>query len=267
MSGITVPYLYTATTLYDHKLFVYILIRLQYICLIALSPMLIHISFFFFNDTAPTEIYPLPLHDALPIWPDVRSGQVRREPARDFDFRRGTGQGAEGGDPADEIGLRRCIADGGVTLGDAFARLIAAVVEVVGGHVLIGFPEQDPGRAQIAEAEFRSLDVRLRLVSDDRAVEAVTRDFDGALLKLLLFETGPPVYVVLRAHQHLLVIGEVGRELTLLEVFHLVGNDGGRVNPGRVGHIGAVDPAIPAQPVPARIREEILVVTGEHVGS
>src|SRR3954470_12468542 len=24
--------------------------------------------FFFFNDTAPTEIYPLPLHDALPIW-------------------------------------------------------------------------------------------------------------------------------------------------------------------------------------------------------
>src|SRR2546429_1769066 len=25
------------------------------------------IYFFFFNDTAPTEIYPLPLHDALPI--------------------------------------------------------------------------------------------------------------------------------------------------------------------------------------------------------
>src|SRR5256885_2918331 len=24
--------------------------------------------FFFFNDPAPTEIYPLPLHDALPIW-------------------------------------------------------------------------------------------------------------------------------------------------------------------------------------------------------
>src|SRR2546427_9356804 len=29
-------------------------------------------SFFFFNDTAPTEIYPLPLHDALPIF--ARSG-------------------------------------------------------------------------------------------------------------------------------------------------------------------------------------------------
>src|SRR5258706_9791072 len=25
-------------------------------------------SFFFFNDTATTEIYPLSLHDALPIW-------------------------------------------------------------------------------------------------------------------------------------------------------------------------------------------------------
>src|SRR5258708_25743198 len=33
--------------------------------------MLVHpihvLSFFFFNDTAPPEIYPLPLHDALPI--------------------------------------------------------------------------------------------------------------------------------------------------------------------------------------------------------
>src|SRR2546427_6750908 len=27
-----------------------------------------YISFFFFNDTAPTEISPLPLHDALPIY-------------------------------------------------------------------------------------------------------------------------------------------------------------------------------------------------------
>src|SRR2546426_11995445 len=31
--------------------------------------------FFFFNDTAPTEIYPLPLHDALPIY-------ARRPPRR-----------------------------------------------------------------------------------------------------------------------------------------------------------------------------------------
>src|SRR5438874_8085145 len=30
------------------------------------------ISFFFFNDTATTEIYTLSLHDALPIWPGGR---------------------------------------------------------------------------------------------------------------------------------------------------------------------------------------------------
>src|ERR1044072_6688526 len=29
-------------------------------------------SRFFFNDTATTEIYPLSLHDALPIWPEER---------------------------------------------------------------------------------------------------------------------------------------------------------------------------------------------------
>src|SRR3712207_9051783 len=29
------------------------------------------ISFFFFNDTATTEIYTLSLHDALPIFPDL----------------------------------------------------------------------------------------------------------------------------------------------------------------------------------------------------
>src|SRR2546430_6738631 len=49
-------------------------------------------SFFFFNDTATTEIYTLSLHDALPIWPppglrgaarDVLSGapwRVERRP-------------------------------------------------------------------------------------------------------------------------------------------------------------------------------------------
>src|SRR5690242_21274792 len=30
--------------------------------------MALRCSFFFFNDTAPTEIYTLSLHDALPIW-------------------------------------------------------------------------------------------------------------------------------------------------------------------------------------------------------
>src|SRR2546422_4345015 len=31
--------------------------------------------FFFFNDTATTEIYTLSLHDALPIWPQSPRGQ------------------------------------------------------------------------------------------------------------------------------------------------------------------------------------------------
>src|SRR5215467_16066717 len=36
--------------------------------------------FFFFNDTATTEIYTLSLHDALPIFPPVRTGVTVRPP-------------------------------------------------------------------------------------------------------------------------------------------------------------------------------------------
>src|SRR3712207_7361232 len=54
--------------------------------------------FFFFNDTATTEIYTLSLHDALPIWGAVaqRVDDVgrRAEPAR---AERGGRGGAEGG--------------------------------------------------------------------------------------------------------------------------------------------------------------------------
>src|SRR5438132_13272153 len=40
----------------------------------------IYLSFFFFNDTATTEIYTLSLHDALPISFDLRQRpEVRRE--------------------------------------------------------------------------------------------------------------------------------------------------------------------------------------------
>src|SRR5215469_13520293 len=41
-------------------------------------------SFFFFNDTATTEIYTLSLHDALPIWrlPSWASGSRMRAPTR-----------------------------------------------------------------------------------------------------------------------------------------------------------------------------------------
>src|SRR3712207_9433200 len=37
-----------------------------------------HDLFFFFNDTATTEIYTLSLHDALPIWPELRFSLFRR---------------------------------------------------------------------------------------------------------------------------------------------------------------------------------------------
>ena len=35
---------------------------------IQLIQLIYHLRLFFFNDTATTEIYTLPLHDALPIW-------------------------------------------------------------------------------------------------------------------------------------------------------------------------------------------------------
>src|SRR2546427_4266625 len=41
-----------------------------------------HSFFFFFNDTATTEIYTLSLHDALPISPGRRASRSRRAPWR-----------------------------------------------------------------------------------------------------------------------------------------------------------------------------------------
>src|SRR3712207_8979286 len=38
------------------------------------------VCFFFFNDPAPTEIYPLSLRDALPICPRGRAGRRRPPP-------------------------------------------------------------------------------------------------------------------------------------------------------------------------------------------
>src|SRR3712207_7290524 len=44
--------------------------------------MMVFSFFFFFNDTATTEIYTLSLHDALPIW---RCGDARRRRVRPQD--------------------------------------------------------------------------------------------------------------------------------------------------------------------------------------
>src|SRR5256885_10770618 len=51
--------------------------------------MMTNLSFFFFNDTATTEIYPLSLHDALPIFRGPAAGDQRRP-------RRGRGHGHRG---------------------------------------------------------------------------------------------------------------------------------------------------------------------------
>src|SRR3989442_5188223 len=54
------------------------LIYFNYLC----EPICAVILFFFFNDTATTEIYTLSLHDALPISLDLRRHRPRRSPAR-----------------------------------------------------------------------------------------------------------------------------------------------------------------------------------------
>src|SRR5690349_23345277 len=43
------------------------------------------LSFFFFNDTATTEIYTLSLHDALPIWRRISSRRSFHEARDGFD--------------------------------------------------------------------------------------------------------------------------------------------------------------------------------------
>src|ERR1044071_223609 len=51
-------------------------------------------SFFFFNDTATTEISTLSLHDALPIWPGADERAPRGEPRRSRHHRRQLSVGA-----------------------------------------------------------------------------------------------------------------------------------------------------------------------------
>src|SRR2546426_8400095 len=57
--------------------------------LLYLIPLSLRLFFFFFNDTATTEIYTLSLHDALPV-----SGSRRRGDRRAHRLHRGAGQSA-----------------------------------------------------------------------------------------------------------------------------------------------------------------------------
>src|SRR6202521_3003075 len=54
----------------------------------AQPPMALHLFFFFFNDTATTEIYTLSLHDALPILSVPGAAAGRRRPRRSCPRRR-----------------------------------------------------------------------------------------------------------------------------------------------------------------------------------
>src|SRR3712207_7077346 len=64
--------------------------------------MIVYFIFFFFNDTATTEIYTLSLHDALPIYRIERVCTFDRERTfRVLDFTRGEAAAAWGG--SDEI--------------------------------------------------------------------------------------------------------------------------------------------------------------------
>src|SRR5207253_11170586 len=57
-------------------------ISLVVLCLVCLSPLLLlHSFFFFFTAPAPTEIYTLSLHDALPIWAVLRLRRAGQEGA------------------------------------------------------------------------------------------------------------------------------------------------------------------------------------------
>src|SRR2546427_4831986 len=57
-----------------------------------------HSFFFFFNDTATTEIYTLSLHDALPIYRGIEREAVHALPRRVHEHRTGAVQDVAGGD-------------------------------------------------------------------------------------------------------------------------------------------------------------------------
>src|SRR5260370_41904910 len=67
------------------------------------------IAFFFFNDTATTEIYTLSLHDALPISPHFRKKRAagRSHPFAAASIGGGSGDAPTGGEPAEVVDAHR----------------------------------------------------------------------------------------------------------------------------------------------------------------
>src|SRR5256885_15373801 len=66
----------------------------------------INIFFFFFNDTATTEIYTLSLHDALPIWRRAGAGRDRHVGHRARLHDRGAGGASDADDGEDRKSTR-----------------------------------------------------------------------------------------------------------------------------------------------------------------
>src|SRR2546430_12716886 len=72
-----------------------------------MKPDVVSFFFFFFNDTATTEIYTLSLHDALPIFRPMGGGERRRRPSRAHVHATGrSGQRCRGGRTHETRGAR-----------------------------------------------------------------------------------------------------------------------------------------------------------------
>src|SRR3989454_7307798 len=77
--------------------------------------------FFFFNDTATTEIYTLSLHDALPIYPDPRSRAAHRRAVQQV--------GKRAGGPMSRIPFQKPKKVEWEILSDQYGRLVAEPFE------------------------------------------------------------------------------------------------------------------------------------------
>src|SRR5438874_12680515 len=76
-----------------------------------LAPVGINPILFFFNDTAPTELYTLSLHDALPICAHVCLGCLAVPAGVGFE-----GGGAEGFEPAEQVAQPPVVVDPGLVV-------------------------------------------------------------------------------------------------------------------------------------------------------
>src|SRR3989441_3032094 len=163
--------------------------------------MIPHFWFFFFNDTATTEIYTLSLHDALPIWTRVRVHLGTAEVLARVVQVRSIGPG--------ERGLARLILETPLVArgGDRFVlRSFSPVTTIGGGVVLDPFPAPRPRLRQRRIAADQPPVERLRLL----ALEAGPARPPGASLSVRLGVLPERVTAVIRAAAGLPTAGDTG---------------------------------------------------------